>query len=107
MPPHQTGRYETRSVAQPIQLDSSGSRALARDGRIDLWNAGSRTVVGTNRPTQSTDRKSVVSGKSVSVRVDLGGRRIIQKKTTTQKHHSTPYALTIKKNLRHHTQTLK
>src|SRR3546814_14770188 len=31
------------------------------------------------------DRKSVVSGKSVSVRVDLGGRRII-KKTNTQTH---------------------
>src|SRR3546814_20857882 len=28
------------------------------------------------------DRKSVVSGKSVSVRVDLGGRRIINKKKT-------------------------
>src|SRR3546814_19766486 len=27
------------------------------------------------------DRKSVVSGKSVSVSVDLGGRRIIKKKT--------------------------
>src|SRR3546814_12227773 len=27
------------------------------------------------------DRKSVVSGKSVSVRVDLGGRRIIRKNT--------------------------
>src|SRR3546814_11700816 len=27
------------------------------------------------------DRKSVVSGKSVSVRVDLGGRRLIQNKT--------------------------
>src|SRR3546814_15619970 len=27
-----------------------------------------------------TDRKSVVSGKSVSVRVDLGGRRTIKKK---------------------------
>src|SRR3546814_20080899 len=27
------------------------------------------------------DRKSVVSGKSVSVRVDLGGRRIIKTKT--------------------------
>src|SRR3546814_13742262 len=26
------------------------------------------------------DRKSVVSGKSVSIRVDLGGRRIIKKK---------------------------
>src|SRR3546814_14762826 len=30
------------------------------------------------------DRKSVVSGKSVSVRVDLGGRRIIKKKKKTQ-----------------------
>src|SRR3546814_12510878 len=29
------------------------------------------------------DRKSVVSGKSVSVRVDLGGRRIIIKTTTS------------------------
>src|SRR3546814_12917163 len=31
------------------------------------------------------DRKSVVSGKSVSVRVDLGGRRIIKKKKRTKK----------------------
>src|SRR3546814_14454990 len=30
------------------------------------------------------DRKSVVSGKSVSVRVDLGGRRIINKKKQTK-----------------------
>src|SRR3546814_18024283 len=36
---------------------------------------------GAFRDTQSkADRKSVVSGKSVSVRVDLGGRRIITKK---------------------------
>src|SRR3546814_12893375 len=31
------------------------------------------------------DRKSVVSGKSVSVRLDLGGRRIIKKKKKTDK----------------------
>src|SRR3546814_11679402 len=31
------------------------------------------------------DRKSVVSGKSVSVRVDLGGRRIIKKKKHNKK----------------------
>src|SRR3546814_16429534 len=31
------------------------------------------------------DRKSVVTGKSVSVRVDLGGRRFIQKKKTTNR----------------------
>src|SRR3546814_15352235 len=30
------------------------------------------------------DRKSVVSGKSVSVRVDLGGRRFIKKKKSKQ-----------------------
>src|SRR3546814_5830164 len=29
------------------------------------------------------DRKSVVWGKSVSVRVDLGGRRVIKKKSST------------------------
>src|SRR3546814_8570026 len=33
--------------------------------------------------TSSRDRKSVVWGKSVTVRVDLGGRRIIKKKRTT------------------------
>src|SRR3546814_12128417 len=31
------------------------------------------------------DRKSVVEGKSVSVRVDLGGRRSIKKNTTQKK----------------------
>src|SRR3546814_13361215 len=37
------------------------------------------------------DRKSVVEGKSVSVRVDLGGRRIIQNTTTlqTNTHHKS------------------
>src|SRR3546814_19409227 len=33
------------------------------------------------------DRKSVVSGKSVSVRVDLGGRRIITNKNNHNKHN--------------------
>src|SRR3546814_12909806 len=33
------------------------------------------------------DRKSVVEGKSVSVRVDLGGRRIIKKKQSKSIKH--------------------
>src|SRR3546814_14815910 len=32
-----------------------------------------------------SDRKSVVSGQSVSVRVDLGGRRLIKKKNVINK----------------------
>src|SRR3546814_18000838 len=35
------------------------------------------------------DRKSVGSGKSVSVRVDLGGRRFIKHKNTTRNKHQT------------------
>src|SRR3546814_20906290 len=35
------------------------------------------------RARVALDRTRVVSGKSVSVRVDLGGRRILQKNTTS------------------------
>src|SRR3546814_11941762 len=60
--------------------------------RLALGHANSRVIfqnttdldvlrkAGVVRSEQ--ERKSVVSGKSVSVRVDLGGRRIIKKKTT-------------------------
>src|SRR3546814_19986780 len=34
------------------------------------------------------DRTSVVTGKSVSVRLDLGGRRIIKKKKTSNQHRT-------------------
>src|SRR3546814_11519847 len=79
------------------RVDRQGSfrqirRLLMRDP-MDGWPSGQwqQTVnlpgfpyVGSN-PTPSTtpfhrDRKSVVSGTSVSVRVDHGGRRIINKK---------------------------
>src|SRR3546814_20765139 len=36
------------------------------------------------------DRKSVVQGKSVSVRVDSGGGRLIKKKKHYSKQHSNP-----------------
>src|SRR3546814_12662392 len=45
------------------------------------------------------DRKSVVSGKSVSVRVDIGGRSISKKKnhkTTTNRHNTQLSTSTIK-----------
>src|SRR3546814_16877381 len=38
-------------------------------------------------PSRQADRKSVVKGQSVSVRVDLGGRRIIKKKNKTDAHN--------------------
>src|SRR3546814_12115183 len=42
---------------------------------------GERVMEGGFQRSSKRDRKSVVEGKSVSVRVDLGGRRIIKKKT--------------------------
>src|SRR3546814_11466528 len=41
-----------------------------------------------SRPAVRVDRKSGVLGKSVSVRVDLGGRRLIKKKTDNQATHT-------------------
>src|SRR3546814_11254773 len=43
-----------------------------------------KAVVLAAKRDRRLDRKSVVSGKSVSVRVDLGGRRIITKTTTAR-----------------------
>src|SRR3546814_18331197 len=58
-----------------------------------LPGAGRAAGSGEGGMTQAdlaTDRKSVVEGKSVSVRVDLGGRRIIKKeKRTTDKPCTT------------------
>src|SRR3546814_11034060 len=42
---------------------------------------------GAAAPAGRVDRKSVVWGKSVSVRVDLGGRRIIKKKKNMMMSH--------------------
>src|SRR3546814_14186853 len=44
-------------------------------------------VYAEYRAFKSEDRKSVVSGKSVSVRVDLGGRRSLKKKNQTKKNN--------------------
>src|SRR3546814_13829311 len=45
--------------------------------------------------TLAIDRKSVVSGKSVSVRVDIGGRRLITKKIICNKYKYTDINTTI------------
>src|SRR3546814_19044441 len=65
----------TREQADTFALASQQKYAAAKaDGFFD----------GEIKPVTYTagrkDRKSVVQGKSVSVRVDLGGRRIIKKK---------------------------
>src|SRR3546814_10920342 len=61
---------EARRRAREHPLGRGSRRAVRRRRRAD----GQAAAYG--------ERKSVVSGKSVSVRVDLGGRRHIKKKNT-------------------------
>src|SRR3546814_18521060 len=60
---------------------SAGAAASAAGAALSAGAAAASPSAGA-----AADRKSVVSGKSVSVRVDLGGRRII-KKTKHHKHN--------------------
>src|SRR3546814_14827187 len=78
----QRGRQAGRSAAQgPGQggVQMVKTAVKTRDG-----GKGPGGKIGARR-TAAQDRKSVVSGKSVSVRVDLGGRRIINKKKSNNR----------------------
>src|SRR3546814_15055221 len=80
-------------VASPMDRcgNAIGSGFGAGDGPCRRGGDHQRTAEAFGRMGRSLgDRKSVVSGKSVSVRVYLGGRRIIKKKITLihDKYHS-------------------
>src|SRR3546814_15570755 len=63
---------------------STFSSTVSRGSRWKLWNTKPMRRLRMSLPASSsrvaTERKSVVEGKRVYVRVDLGGRRIIKKK---------------------------
>src|SRR3546814_19163019 len=59
---------------------SARAAVLAMGGAHHALGLGSDGPDSEGALAFQPDRKSVVSGKSVSVRVDLGGRRIIKKK---------------------------
>src|SRR3546814_20032676 len=66
-----------RSTSTPFRLCS---RAPRTEMWVRLMGGGCSRFVLDTQGGVSRDRKSVVSGKSVSVRVDLGGGRSITKK---------------------------
>src|SRR3546814_19293109 len=62
----------------------AGDGGLARARRTPEDDRGEAAGGDHAADRPLRDRKSVVKGKSVTVRVDLGGRRIIKKKQTKQ-----------------------
>src|SRR3546814_19325125 len=85
--PAEPPRFEGRTHWAGIEVTRGtrerglGGRAVAREER-GQHGAQVRDGEGLRQ-----DRKSVVEGKSVSVRVDLGGRRIIKKKKRERKEY--------------------
>src|SRR3546814_18406082 len=69
------------------RADGPGALRRLRAARDDHPRAAGVAPADRSRAgctARRQDRKSVVSGKSESVRVDLGGRRIIKKKNRTK-----------------------
>src|SRR3546814_12596944 len=73
----ETGRMSAIAADALVRVGYTDVAHL--EGGIVAWEAADMPVF-----RQQSDRKSVVSGKSVSVRVDLGGRRILKKKKKKQ-----------------------
>src|SRR3546814_13813753 len=71
----------TSRIGSVGQSWTSGSRPSASRRAVPLCSIAMPSGI---TPAILTDRQSVVEGKSVSVRVDVGGRRIIQKKKRYQ-----------------------
>src|SRR3546814_12496350 len=71
-----------------VQADKASLGTLVGLEQLDIaWDAtGGRWTVDAAQQGDGSggDRKRVVEGKSVSVRVDLGGRRIFKKKKYDQ-----------------------
>src|SRR3546814_14056532 len=69
------------TLATTIKRDLSSMQKWLFTGAVVILLAALANIFLQMPALMLTDRKSVVSGKSVSVRVDLGGGRIIKKKT--------------------------
>src|SRR3546814_1072976 len=76
------GSDTAQEVGEVIFKEVNRARFIRKDVLAAVKEAGFPKF-GPGDHTK-LDRKSVVSGKSVSVRVDLGGRRIIKKKNQHQ-----------------------
>src|SRR3546814_13323058 len=76
----------------PVHGGNRGDRAAPEAGAINPWRVAARLCRARLFRDQNrghdgqfpSDRKSVVLGKSVAVRLDLGGRRILIKKNKSR-----------------------
>src|SRR3546814_15183916 len=70
-----------------------GTTVRRRRARLPARRLLRRPGHDRGHAADGADRKSVVSGKSVSVRVDLGGRRIIKKNQSHSNLHNQSFTI--------------
>src|SRR3546814_19466175 len=75
----------TGTITRAATIASTIGPSSIAAGATIAATTGAIIAPATARP----DRKSAVSGKSVSVRVDLGGRRILKKKNYINHNYHT------------------
>src|SRR3546814_15599077 len=85
--PQQVARIEQKRAGEAQEEVGPAYGRAAKIAEMKCEKAGHSSVPSPLRAGQLVDRKSVVQAKSVSVRVDLGCRRLIKKKKLLQ-HHS-------------------
>src|SRR3546814_20476147 len=83
MPPPTTPTSTSAAAPPASKRRRCGERSGMNGLQFERVGLGRALAMGDAEPRgdEEQDRKSVVEGKSVSVRVDLGGRSIIKKKT--------------------------
>src|SRR3546814_13523969 len=75
---HSKRRTDGEDHQQSGQHDPDAQRQGALEETFE--DVATLSLRAPSSPLSPTDRKSVVKGKSVSVRVELGGRRTLKKK---------------------------
>src|SRR3546814_11248296 len=76
---HHNAKYDTPDLCFPVSSTAKIAAGHLYVVATPIGNLGD--LAPRAQAILQGDRKSVGSGKSVSVRVDLGGRRILKKKT--------------------------
>src|SRR3546814_16763960 len=82
--PHRS--FKDRRAARLQMRDHVLQRPAGQEAQVGAAGQRMRRL-RLEFPPGQIDRKSVVKGKSVSVRVDLGGRRIIKQKKSNHKRY--------------------
>src|SRR3546814_16178331 len=81
--------FSTETPLTVLELVAALQRAAGTDLEPEILATATHEIdsqfLSAAKARKVLDRKRVVSGKSVSVRVAIGGRRLIKNKT---KHHS-------------------